>query len=140
MALLAKLLDRRFLLPAAALILFAAGFAAGSAWRGVLTAAALAEANAQTVQCQAAGQKARAEGAEAAAAALSTAAVRARAAMDGLAKKEEAARAAAEQFRQELAQIPQTHLCGMSAAERAYRRSVQGDMANPVSQEDFQHD
>ena len=136
----ARLLEMRWLLPVVALTLFAAGFAAGNSWRGTMAAAALAEAKAQTAQCQAAGQKARAESAEVAAAALGDAAMRARAAMDDLAKKEEAARAAAEQFRQELAQIPETHLCGMSAAEHAYRRSVQGGMADPVPQEDFQHD
>lgn len=126
MALLARLVASRWALPAAALI-FAAGFAAGNGWRGVIAAAALADAKAQTAQCAAARQKARADGAEAAAAALTSAAARARAAMEALAKKEESARAAAEQFHRELSHAPETFICGSSAAERAYRRSVTGE-------------
>jgi hypothetical protein len=124
MALLARLLAGRWLLPAAGLALFAAGFAAGHGWRGLTTAAALAQAKAETAQCAAAHQKARADGAEAAAVALTDAAARARNAMEMLAKKERAARATAEQFRQELSGVPQAYICGASAAERAYRRTV----------------
>lgn len=125
--LLARLIAGRWALPMAALALFAAGFAAGHGWRGVIAAAALAEAKVETAQCAAAQQKARADGAQAAAAALISAAARARAAMESLAKKEESARAAAEQFRRELSQVPATYICGASAAERAYRRSVTGE-------------
>jgi hypothetical protein len=123
----------RWTLPVAALALFAAGFAAGHGWRGVIAAAALAEAKAETSQCAAAQQKARADGAEAAAAALTHAAARARAVMEVLAKKEEAARAAAEQFRRELSRVPETFICGTSAAERAYRRNVTSEARDASS-------
>jgi hypothetical protein len=103
------------------------GFAAGNAWRGTIDAGALAEAKTETAQCTAARQEARADGAEAAAAALAHVAARARAAMEALGKKEESARAAAEQFRRELSHLPETYICGSSAAERAYRRSVTGE-------------
>jgi hypothetical protein len=124
MALLARLVAGRWALPAAALALFATGFAAGHGWRGIIAAAALAEAKAESAQCAAARHQARADGAEAAAAALTSAAARARAAMETLAKREEIARATAEQFRRELSDVPETYICGSSAAERAYRRSV----------------
>jgi hypothetical protein len=126
-ALLARLIAGRWALPVAALALFAAGFAAGHGWRGIIAAAALAEAKAEAAQCAAVHQKARADGAEAAAAALTHAAARARAAMESLAKKEESARAAAEQFRRELSHVPETYVCGASPAEQAYRRSVTGE-------------
>jgi hypothetical protein len=125
MALLAKLLASPWTLLAAGLALSGLGFAAGHGWRGVIDAAALARARAETAQCAATHQKMRADGAEAAAAALGAAASRARAAMAALARKEEAARAAAEQFRKELSHAPSTYVCGGSAAELAYRRSVQ---------------
>jgi len=124
-ALLARLVANRWALPMAAILLFAAGFTAGNAWRGTIAAAGLAEVKAQTAQCQAGRLQARADSAEAAAAALSEAASRVRAAMAGLAKQERAARIAAEQFRQEMEDVPETYICGASAAERAYRRSVQ---------------
>ena len=126
-ALLARLLGNPWAFLAAGLCLGGLGFAAGNAWRGTIDAAALAEARTQTAQCAAARQEARADGAEAAAAALNSATARARAAMETLAKKEETARAASEQFRRELSRIPETFICGASAAERAYRRSVTGE-------------
>jgi hypothetical protein len=36
-------------------------------------------------------------------------------------------RVADEQLHQELADVPETYICGASVAERAYRRSVTGD-------------
>jgi hypothetical protein len=124
-ALLARLLARPWALLTLGLALAGAGFAAGQGWRGLSDGALIAEARTAAAQCQAARQQARADGAEAAAAALGTAASQARAAMAALAKQQAARAAAEEQFRQEMSHVPQTFICGASAAERAYRRSVQ---------------
>jgi hypothetical protein len=124
-ALLSRLLGSPWLLLAGGVALGLAGFAAGDWWRGTLAAAPLAQARAQIAQCQAAHEKARADGAEAAVTALNDAATRARAAMAGLAQKEAARAAATHALQQELAHAPDTYICGTSAAERAYRRSVQ---------------
>jgi hypothetical protein len=129
-ALLAKiigpLLGSPWLLLAAGLVAGGLGFAAGDAWRGRGDAPRIAEARQATAQCIAVHEKARADGAEATVTALSDAASRARAAMELLARKEAARQAATDQFRQELAHAPDTSICGTSAAERAYRRSVLG--------------
>ena len=125
MALLMRLISSPWLLLAGALALSGSGFAAGQAWRGLRDAAQVAQTQTAMAQCQASHQKARADGAEAAAAALTVAAGRVRLATDRLARQEADARAANDQFREELSHVPETYLCGTSAAERAYRRSVQ---------------
>jgi hypothetical protein len=128
-ALLSRLLGSPGLLLAGGIALGVAGFAAGDWWRGTLAAAPLAEARAQIAQCRAAHEKARADGAEAAVTALNDAATRARAAMADLAQKQGARAAATQAFQQEVAHAPDTYICGTSAAEHAYRRSVLGETA-----------
>lgn len=110
----------------------AAGATGGYVARGVIDAPALAnektataQADARTAQCVATYEKGRADGAEKAVDALSTAAADVTDALNGLAVKGAARAKADSDFMKELANVPQSKTCGGSAAELAYRRSVQ---------------
>lgn len=110
----------------------AAGGASGYTARGIIDAPALAnektataQADARTAQCVATHEKGRADGAEKTVGALNAAAGNVADALNGLAQKGAARAKADSDFMKELANAPQSKTCGGSAAELAYRRSVQ---------------
>lgn len=102
------------------------GAGSGYAARGLVDAPAIAAAQLESAQCRAGQAEARAKAAEQAAAALNASAAQVSAAMDALAAKAAARARINDQFAKEIADAPASdHLCGASAAELAFRRSVQ---------------
>jgi hypothetical protein len=92
----------------------------------LVDARAIAAAELKAAQCAAGQAEARARSAEQAAAALNASAVQVSAAMDALAAKAAVRAKANDQFVKEIADAPASdHICGASAAELAFRRSVQ---------------
>lgn len=109
-----------------AMALVGIGAGGGYAARGLVDARAIGAAKLETAQCRMAQAEARARSAEQAVAALNASAVQVRAAMDALAAKAAARAMINDQFVKEIADAPASdHLCGASAAELAFRRSVQ---------------
>lgn len=109
-----------------ALALLGTGAGGGYAARGLVDARMIAAAQLETAQCRIAQAQAGAKAAEEAAAALSASAVQVSAAMDVLAAKAAARAKAHDQFAKEIADAPGSdRICGASAAELAFRRSVQ---------------
>lgn len=111
------------------------GAIAGGGWyaRGLVDAPALAleqthtaEANTRTAQCHATHEKGRADGAEKAITALTAAADAARAATADLQAKAVLHAKQDADFIKELSNAPTSKICGNSAAELAFRRSVRG--------------
>jgi hypothetical protein len=114
------------LVAALALALLGFGAAGGYAARGLVDARAIAAAELKAVQCAAGQAAVRATAAEAAVVALNASAVQVSAAMDALAAKATVRAKANDQFMKEIADAPASdHICGSSAAELAFRRSVQ---------------
>jgi hypothetical protein len=114
------------LVAALALALFAFGAGSGYAARGLVDARAIATAELKAAQCAAGQAEARARSAEQAAAALNVSAIQVSAAMDALAAKAAVRAKANDQFVKEIADAPASdHICGGSAAELAFRRSMQ---------------
>jgi hypothetical protein len=102
------------------------GAGGGYAARGLVDAPAIATAQLEAAQCRAGQAEARAKAAEEAAAALNASAAQVSAAMDALAAKAAARARINDQFTKEIADAPASdHICGASAAELAFRRSVQ---------------
>lgn len=109
---------------AAALLGIGAG--SGYAARGLVDARAMGAAQLEAAQCSTARAEARAKVAERAAAALNASAAQVSAAMDALAAKAAARAKINDQFAKEIADAPASDpMCGASAAELAFRRSVQ---------------
>ena len=108
-----------------ALALLAAGGGAGWVARGLVEAPRLAAEQVKTAQCVAGREAVRARGAEEAALALNRSSGAVSAALDRLAAQAAARVKANQQFLKEIADAPATDLCGRSAAELAFRRSVQ---------------
>jgi hypothetical protein len=125
---------------AGALLLAAAGGAAGGyVARGVIDAPALslanqhtAEARTETQQCVATHEKGRADGAERVIGEINQAGINVAAAVNDLATKAAARGKALDQFNKEIANAPSSQACGSSAAELAFRRSVQPQPATAV--------
>jgi hypothetical protein len=102
------------------------GAGGGYAARGLVDAPAIATAQLEAAQCRAGQAEARAKAAEEAAAALNASAAQVSAAMDALAAKAAARARINDQFTKEIADAPASdRICGASAAELAFRRSVQ---------------
>ena len=114
-----------WILGGLALALLAAGSAGGWAARGLMDAPVIAAEEMKTAQCVAGRDAARADAAQATVAALNASVVQVRAALDRLAAKATARAKINEQFVKDIANAPATHACGASAAELAFRRSVQ---------------
>ena len=114
-----------WILGGLALALLAAGSAGGWAARGLMDAPVIAAEKMKTAQCVAGRDAARADAAQATVAALNASVVQVRAALDRLAAKATARAKINEQFVKDIANAPATHACGASAAELAFRRSVQ---------------
>jgi hypothetical protein len=108
-----------------ALALLGCGAGGGYAARGLVDAPASAAEKLKTAQCVAGRETARAVAAEATAAALNASAAQVSAALDRLAAKAAARAKINDQFVKEIVHAPATHACGGSAAELAFRRSVQ---------------
>ena len=108
-----------------ALAALAAGAGSGWAARGLADAPLITAEKLKTAQCVAARETARADTAEATAAALNASAAEVSAALDRLAAKAAARAKINDQFVKDIANAPATHACGASAAELAFRRSVQ---------------
>lgn len=104
------------------------GIGAGSGYtaRGLVDARVLGAARLEAAQCRVVHAEARAKAAEQAAAALNASTAQVSAAMDALAVKATARARINDQFAKEVANAPASdHLCGASAAELAFRRSMQ---------------
>ncbi len=114
-----------WILGAIALVLLAAGAGGGWAARGLVDAPVIAGEKLKTAQCAAARETARADAAHATVTALNASAAQVSAALDRLAAKAAARAKTNEQFVRDIANAPATHACGASAAELAFRRSVQ---------------
>ena len=114
-----------WILGALALALLAAGAGGGWAARGLVDTPRIAAEQLKTAQCVAGREAARADAAQATVAALNASVVQVRAALDRLAAKATARAKINEQFVKDIANAPATHACGASAAELAFRRSVQ---------------
>lgn len=109
-----------------ALALLGTGTGLGYAARGLADAKTIAVAQIATAQCHAGQAEARAKAAEETAAALHASAAQVSAAMDVLAAKAAARTRINDQFAKEIANAPASdRICGTSAAELAFRRSVQ---------------
>ncbi|MES2473920.1 MAG: hypothetical protein V4601_13895 [Pseudomonadota bacterium] len=113
-----------------ALALLAAGAGGGYAARGLMDAPVIAGEKLKTAQCVAGREAARADAAQAAVTALNASAAQVSAALERLAAKAAARAKINDRFVTEIANAPATHACGASAAELAFRRSVQ-----PVKEE-----
>lgn len=105
--------------------LFAAGGGAGWTARGIWEAPKLSAAKLETAQCRQHNAEGRAKGAEATVAALQTGATNVTNALNTLAAKAAARAKSTDQFERDIANAPITHSCGSSAAELAFRRSLQ---------------
>ena len=113
-------------LAGVALALLGVGAGSGYSMRGLVDARAIGAAQLEIAQCRASQAEARAKAAEDAAAVLSASAAQVSAAMDALAAKAAVRAKANDQFAKEIADAPASdHVCGGSAAELAFRRSVQ---------------
>ena len=113
-------------LAGVALALLGTGTGFGYAVRGLVDTKTIAAAQIEGVQCRAGQAVARAKAAEQAVVALSASAAQVSAAMDALAAKAAVRAKANDQFAKEIADAPASdHVCGGSAAELAFRRSVQ---------------
>lgn len=128
-----------WVLIGAAVACLAAGGTGGYIARGVIDAPALsrsqketADAKAQTAQCIASHEKARADGAEQALTALGQSVVNVTSALETLAAKAAARGKSLDQFLKEIANAPPSKVCGGSAAELAYRRSVAVGVQQPA--------
>ncbi len=110
---------------AIAVVLLAAGAGSGWAARGLVDAPLIAAEKFKTAQCVAARETARADAAHATVTALNASAAQVSAALDRLAARAAARAKINEQFLKDIANAPATHACGASAAELAFRRSVQ---------------
>ncbi len=108
-----------------ALALLAAGTGCGYAARGLVDAPVVAAEKLKTAQCVAGRETARAVAAEVTVTALNASAAQVSAALDRLAAKAAARAKINDRFVKEIANAPATHACGGSAAELAFRRSVQ---------------
>jgi hypothetical protein len=109
-----------------ALALLGIGAGGGYAARGLVDARAIGTAQLEAARCRTVQAEARAKAAEQAAAALNASAVQISAAMDVLAAKAAARARINDQFAREIVDAPASdHICGASAAELAFRRSVQ---------------
>lgn len=126
MRLIAWLTGGGWWLAGLALALVGLGAGGGYAARGLMDARAIAAAQLDAAQCLPNQAQMRARSAEQAAAALNASAVHVSAAMDALAAKAAARARINDQFAKEIADAPASdHICGASAAELAFRRSVQ---------------
>jgi hypothetical protein len=126
MRLIAWLTGGGWWLAGLALALVGLGAGGGYAARGLMDARAIAAAQLDAAQCRTNQAQMRARSAEQAAAALNASAVHVSAAMDALAAKAAARARINDQFAKEIADAPASdHICGASAAELAFRRSVQ---------------
>lgn len=121
-----------WLLLAGVLVIGGGGFAAGDYVRGVIDAPIIAQAKQHqsdaekaTAQCQAIHEKGRADSAEGVIAAILNNAKVAAGIVDDLAKKATARRQSLDQLLKDIANAPPSKLCGGSAAELSFRRSVQ---------------
>jgi len=114
-----------WILGAIVVVLLAAGAGGGWAARGLVDAPVIAAEKLKTAQCVAAQEAARADAAQATVTALNASATQLSAALDRLAARAAARAKINEQFVKEIANAPATHACGASAAELAFRRSVQ---------------
>ncbi len=114
-----------WILGAIALVLLAAGAGSGWAARGLVEAPGIAAEKLKTAQCVAAREIARADAAHATVTALNASAAQVSAALDRLAARAAVRARINEQFVKDIADAPATHACGASAAELAFRRSVQ---------------
>lgn len=110
---------------AIALAFLGIGAGSGYAARGLVDARAIAAEKLKTAQCVAGREAARAMAAEATVTALNRSAGEVATALDRLAAKAAARAKINDQFVKEIANAPATHACGSSAAELAFRRSVQ---------------
>lgn len=86
-----------------------------------------------TARCVATHQKARADGAEKVIDALTASAREVAASLTTLSEKAAARGKSLNQLLQEIANAPSSDLCGRSAPELAYRRSVQHEPAVPAA-------
>jgi hypothetical protein len=125
---------------AGSLVLAATGGAAGGyVARGVIDAPALAlanqhtaEAKTETQQCVAQHEKGRAAGAEQVIGELNQASANVAAALADISAKAAQRGKALDQFNKEIANAPPSQACGSSAAELAFRRSVQPQPGAPA--------
>lgn len=85
----------------------------------------IAQANTRTEQCKAVHEKGRADGAEKVITAMLASAKVAAGLMDELTKKAAARKQSLDQLLKDIANAPPSKICGGSAAELAFRRSVQ---------------
>lgn len=86
-----------------------------------------------TARCVATHQKARADGAEKAIDALTSSAREVAASLNVLADKAASRGKSLDQFLKEIANAPPSKICAGSAAELAYRRSMQREPAVPAA-------
>lgn len=126
----------------AGMLLATAGAGGAVAWqaRGVIADRDVARAEGEadqarlaTSQCVATHEKGRADGAEKTLAALTDAAGQVTTSLNTLATKALARGQTLDQLLKEIANAPSSDLCGRSAPELAYRRSVQPVPAVPAA-------
>lgn len=116
------------------------GFWAGDSFRAMRDAVPLAQQEAKTAKaeareqaCKATHERGRADGAEKALTALGLSVANVTSALETLGQKAAARGKSLDQFLKEIANAPPSHLCGSSAPELAYRRSVQREPAVPAA-------